>query len=178
MQKDKILTKLKDFPLNQYGYIDPNILIFSQEVRDACTSNRCGKYNQNWQCPPGVGEISERRAECLKYKNALLFNTVTPIEDSFDIEGMFEAGKKHKQLSFEIREILKAYTDNLLMLGAGGCSVCERCSYLDNEPCRCPDATTASMEACGINVVELCPATGFKYINGPNTVTYFSLILF
>ncbi len=34
------------------------------------------------------------------------------------------------------------------------------------------------MEAAGINVVHLSRDCGIKYINGADTVTYFSLLLF
>jgi len=176
--KDILSEKIKNLPLNQFGFIDPNIIDFSQEVRGMCEVNRCGKYGTNWQCPPAVGTVDERRRECLLYSDALLFNTVTAIEDSLDFEGMTTAGVEHTRLSFVIRDMMNELTGDYLLLGAGGCTICGRCAYLDNEPCRNPGSTTASMEACGINVVDLCPKTGFKFINGPDTVTYFSLILF
>jgi predicted metal-binding protein len=90
---------------------------------------------------------------------------------------MMEAGRIHKDISFEIHDIIKKTSCTSLMLGAGGCDICSPCSY-PGEPCRFPEKTTASMEACGINVVDLCPKVGFKYINGADTVTYFSLIFF
>ena len=33
------------------------------------------------------------------------------------------------------------------------------------------------MEACGIDVVSLSRTAGIRYNNGPDTVTYFSLLL-
>ena len=38
--------------------------------------------------------------------------------------------------------------------------------------------TKSLFEACGINVVELSRNIGVNYNNGPNTVTYFCIILF
>ena len=36
----------------------------------------------------------------------------------------------------------------------------------------------ASLEAYGVNVSELASASGMKYINGQNTVTYFGAVFF
>jgi predicted metal-binding protein len=63
-----------------------------------------------------------------------------------------------------------------LLLGAGSCGACETCAY--PEPCRHPDKLHIPIEACGVNVVNLAKNTGFRYNNGPNTVTYFGLLLF
>ena len=64
-----------------------------------------------------------------------------------------------------------------LMLGAGGCNYCKRCAAADDKPCPFPDKAFASLEAYGIYVSQLAEAAGLKYINGQNTITYFSAIL-
>lgn len=64
-----------------------------------------------------------------------------------------------------------------VLLGAGGCSLCEKCSYPD-APCRHPDKARRSMEACGIDVVSLSRNLGLRYMNGENTVTYFSVLFY
>ena len=176
--KEKISEKLSDFPLNTYAFFDPKIINFSEEVRGMCAQNSCGKFGTNWQCPPAVGSVDENRLICQRFNNALILNTVAELEDSFDFEGMMEAGANHKKTALQIKDFMKSLTDDFLMFGAGGCNLCPRCSYLDGEPCRKPDETMPAMEACGIFVVELCKTTGLKYINGQDTVTYFSLILF
>ena len=65
-----------------------------------------------------------------------------------------------------------------LHLGVGNCGVCEKCAKLTNEPCRYPDLALPSLESYGVNVSELAKASGMKYINGQNTVTYFGAVLF
>ncbi|MDR2131843.1 MAG: DUF2284 domain-containing protein [Clostridiales Family XIII bacterium] len=66
--------------------------------------------------------------------------------------------------------------DDYLLLGAGSCGACESCAYPN--PCRHPDELRIPVEACGVNVVNLAKNTGFRYNNGPNTVTFFGLLLF
>ena len=65
-----------------------------------------------------------------------------------------------------------------LFLCAGGCRICEVCAKKTGEPCRHPELAMPSLEAYGVNVSKLATAAGMKYINGQNTVTYFSGVLF
>ena len=97
----------------------------------------------------------------------------------FDIDGMKESKDKLRAITFTLRDRLIADgAKDCLLLGAGGCGVCERCSKLDGEPCKAPHLAIPGLEAYGVNVSKLAAAAGMKYINGVNTVTYFGAILF
>ena len=143
--------------------------------RKMCEANLCGRYGKSYTCPPDVGAIDTLIAKLKGYDHALVYQTVGMLEDSFDIEGMQDAAKKHCQL---ILELMKRYPDGVLHLGAGGCPLCERCAKATNEPCRHPEHAIASLEAHGVNVSELAKSCSMKYINGQNTVTYFAAMLF
>lgn len=54
----------------------------------------------------------------------------------------------------------------------------KRCAKVDNEPCRFPEKALSSLEAYGVNVSATVKNTEMKYINGPDTVTYFGMVLF
>ena len=149
---------------------------FSTEFRAACEANACGVYGRCWMCPPDIGPIDQLIAKASGYQQVLVYQTVSDLEDSFDFEGMQEAGNRHNKLSMALQERLAG--EEVLHLGAGGCRVCERCAKLDNEPCRAPDKALSSLEAYGINVSRLAPAAGMNYINGQNTVTYFGAVFF
>jgi len=127
-----------------------------------------------------AARIHELMDEIRAYDHVLVFQTIGELEDSFDIEGMYEAGSLHNNLSQNIKKIF-ADADGIkdpLHLGAGGCRVCEKCSKITGEPCRFPDKAMSSLEAYGINVSKLAAAAGMKYINGVNTVTYFGAVFF
>ena len=143
--------------------------------RDMCKANMCGRYGKCYTCPPDVGEINALIEKLKGYKYALVYQTVGELEDSFDIEGMQEVGAKHASL---VKSMVREYGRSALHLGAGGCPLCERCAKATNEPCRHPDEAIASLEAHGVNVSKLAVASGMKYINGQNTVTYFGAMLF
>ena len=152
---------------------------FRRAFREACEANSCGKYGKCWTCPPDVGETDDLIARARRYDRCLLFQTVSGLEDSFDIEGMLEAGRVHSALTRRVWETLKPQMPvDALMLSAGGCGACERCAKEDDIPCRHPELALASLEAYGIAVSEIAPLGGMKYINGADTVTYFSAMLF
>lgn len=161
----------------QYALIKTEDIPFSENVIEMCRENRCGKYGTCWTCQPGAGEPKELEKRIKEYKTALVFSLKYDLEDSFDIEGMFEAGKKAKQVLEGIIEQLFANDETFMALGCGSCTICEKCTYPE-APCRFPKKAVPSVEACGINVSELSKKAKINYINGTNTITYFCIILF
>lgn len=154
-------------------------LVTSPMFRDICKSNGCGQYGRCWVCPPEIGEIDELIVSLDRYKTVLWYQSIAPIEDSFDIEGMFLAGSAHAQLSQRISDaLLNKGVSGFLHLGCGGCHLCERCAKADNLPCRFPKKAISSLEGYGIDVYNTTKNTPLAYINGQNTVTYFGAVLF
>ena len=167
------LSKAIEGRVYECGVISTADIVFLPELRKACEVNICGNYGHNWACPPAIGTLEELMAKILAYKNALVFTTKHELEDSFDFEGMQRGREIHNELSMDLHERFGKINP---IYGAGGCSNCEKCAYPD--PCRAPEKLLSSIEASGINVTELSRIAGIRYNNGPNTVTYFSMVLF
>ena len=152
---------------------------FDPHLRRLCEDNLCGKYNRNYGCPPFVGTPEEVIAKAKTYENALIMQTVSELEDSYDVEGMAEAGARHNAMSKEVAAKMAAEYPDSIVLTAGGCTKCERCAAMDKQPCRFPEQKiTPSLSSFCINVAQTAGKCGMKYINGVNTVTYFSVVLF
>ena len=151
---------------------------FDEGLRAYCEANVCGNFGQNYGCPPHVGSVKKVLEKARDFENALVYQTVFPLEDSFDLEGMEEAGKKHVAVANDMEGAVKSLYPRYLKLTAGGCSVCPACAKKENAPCRFPDKAFSSLEAYCINVSSLSKLCGMNYINGPNTVTYFGAFLF
>ena len=159
--------------------IEANKIIADRSFRDMCASNACGMYGKCYMCPPDIGEIDVLMAKLRDYRCALVYQTVTALEDSFDFEGMTEARIEANRIALKLRSVFDEIgIKNVLHLSAGACGICETCAKRTGEPCRCPDLAMASLEAYGINVNELAKSAGMKYINGQDTVTYFGTVLF
>ena len=130
-------------------------------------------------CPPDIGDIDSLIAELGKYDHALVYQTVTALEDSFDFEGMTEARRKMTPIALALRDVFadRGIT-KVLHLGAGGCGLCPVCGKASGEACRFPELAMPSLESHGVNVSKLAEAADMKYINGQNTVTHFGTVLF
>lgn len=177
--KDELLDRVKQLGADDAGIIEVRRIAFSREFRNACEQNYCGFYGKCWMCPPHVGDIDEMIAKAKGYDYALVYQSIGELEDSYDIEGMEDAAMQHNKLSLQLDdELMPILGTETLRLGAGACQVCEKCTKLDNLPCRFPQKAVASLEAYGIAVSELATSSGMKYINGENTVTYFGVFLF
>ena len=147
--------------------------------REMCEKNSCGVYGKCYMCPPDVGDIDALMSEIKNYDYALVYQTVTELEDSFDFEGMAAAKKSFYTVSQKLRKVFEDMgITNALHLGAGGCGVCSVCAKRTGEPCRFPHLATPSLEAYGVNVSQLAKAADMNYINGKDTVTYFGAVLF
>ena len=183
MERNELFDRITALALSLGAFRAAVIPVESIETdasfRDLCASNVCGNYGRNWMCPPDAGDIHELMATLRTYSYALVYQTVSELEDSYDFEGMLDAGVCHNRLMVELRERLTAEPlTRTLHLGAGGCRMCEVCAKRTGESCRHPDLAVASLETYGVNVSRLAPAAGMKYINGKDTVTYFGAVLF
>ena len=183
MESNAVFERIENLALSLGAYRASVIPVENIQTdaafRDMCAANACGNYGRNWMCPPDAGDIHDLMAELRTYSYALVYQTVSELEDSYDFEGMMEAGARHNRLMVEIREKLADEPlARILHLGAGGCRMCEVCGKRTGEPCRHPDLAVASLETYGVNVSKLAPAAGMKYINGQDTVTYFGAVLF
>ena len=176
MEKSNVLI---DYSVSLGAYkasvVDVSKITTDIAFRDMCKANMCGKYGRCYTCPPDVGEIQDLINKLKSFSYALVYQTVSALEDSFDVEGMQDAAEKHAEL---VRAMREKYALGTLHLGAGGCPLCQRCAKITNEPCRYPDQALASLEAYGVNVSKLAELGGMKYINGQNTVTYFGAMFF
>ena len=179
MQNKVFIEKALELGAYKANVIAVKDISLDRAFRAMCESNACGVYGKCYMCPPDVGDIDVLMAEVGKYDYALVYQTVTELEDSYDFEGMIEAKKKTYPLAQSLRDVFADMNvTKVLHLGAGGCGVCKTCAKRMGEPCRFPEKAMPSLEAYGVNVSELAKASGMKYINGQDTVTYFGAVLF
>ena len=130
-------------------------------------------------CPPELPSAVDVMAKIRSYEHVLWYQTVSPLEDSFDIEGMMSAKDNHVLLSHRLRKQTQSLLpEDTLHLSCGGCHLCPTCAKEDGEPCRMPEKAMSSLEGYCVDVYNTTKDTELKYINGQNTVTYFGAILF
>jgi predicted metal-binding protein len=160
--------------------LDASKIQFHEDFRKACEKNFCKRYDTNWMGPPAIGSIRSLMQRASRYRRGLLFQTVHSVASNFDMKGMLEGARIHNLV---FRDLLgkirgKYPLEEILPLNAGCCSICEKCAYLDGEPCRHPDQAVSSVEAYGMNVIALEKSAGIPYYHGKNRVCYVGLILY
>ena len=170
---------LEKCDFREYKEFDLSLIRIDQAVRNLCRQNACGQHGKNHMCPPAIKDIKEWEKEILSYKNGIIVTKVYQTKNSFDMEAMFEGMADFQKTLVRLKEdLLDEFTEKrFLLLGAGSCSICKKCTYMEGEPCRFPEKAFVSVEACGIDVMSLSKTAGVKYNNGRNTMTYIGVIL-
>jgi predicted metal-binding protein len=159
------------------GEFDARVLTVLPEVRAMCAEDRCHEYNKNWSCPPACGTLEQFAELFTHYSCGIAFQTVAQLEDSFDIETMFEAKKLHETRFYDLVRKTGALNADLLLLSAGSCKLCKVCGFPD-EACSFPELMRPSMESTGILVNDVCAAASVPYNHGADTISYTSCVLF
>ncbi|HHX77863.1 MAG TPA: DUF2284 domain-containing protein, partial [Firmicutes bacterium] len=162
--EQKFLQQIRDLGVNNIAEIDVEAVIFSEEIRRYCEMNTCGNLGKNWCCPPGVGMVAELKERVRQYRKGLVIQTVSRINSSFDWKGMLAAKNKLDAVMRQVQSLARENgLGNFLVLSAGQCTFCSRCTYEKNEPCRFPEKAMASIESFGIDVMKLAKDSGLAY---------------
>ena len=172
------IQKLLEKHAKAYAIVNTGAIRFDPAFHALCEQNACGFYGACWMCPPDVGDIRDWMQRAQSYERALVFQTVSEIADSFDIEGMQHAARRHNHLIVRLRRAARRDGLDCLLLGAGACGGCKTCAKKAGEPCRHPDRAVVPLEAAGVDVVQLAQLSGLPYLGGKHTVTYFGALLF
>lgn len=177
INRQQILEKLQDLPLYVYDFIEPSALEFTGRVRWIC-ENECPMYGKSWACPPGVGTVEECEKRCGSYNGCLMISTITEVSDITNIEETLATRAEHERITNQVGKILRDAGIEPYILSTEACALCERCAYLDGEPCRMPEKMHPCVESHGINVMPLLEEQGLEFQYGENVVTWISLLFF
>jgi predicted metal-binding protein len=142
-----------------------------ERVRLKCAIPPCPNYGRCGYCPPHTPDLDLIRKALARYKWAIFFKNDVPPEDFADIKRYYPHGRKHQLKTDEIAANveLAAFSDGYrfaMGLGAGGCrdTLCNGglCQMLDSG--RCPHIlrTRPSLEAMGIDAVDLINKAGWE----------------
>ena len=177
MDLQKLEEQLSLLPLYVYTYIDPQKLEFSDRIRYICGAE-CPMHNKTWACPPAVGSVSHCKAKCLQYENCLMIGTITEVNDITDIAETLSTRPAHEEITNMVRDLFREQGVEPYILSTEACDICDRCAWLDGQPCRHPDRMHPCVESHGINILPLLESRGLNFQYGENVVTWFSLLFF
>lgn len=158
--------------------LNTDALVFRQEVRDMCASDKCKNYGKSWSCPPAIDSLNTIAEKAKKYNAGLIVQTTGHMEDLFDIESIGKISVSHKK-SWDtfVRQALAVTEYDALPMASGACSICKKCTFPD-KPCRFPKKVFPSMEAYGLWVSDVCEKSNLDYYYSEKTMTYTACILY
>lgn len=177
MDQQHLEEKLSELPLYFYDFIDPKVLEFSDRVRWIC-EHECPMYGTTWACPPGVGPVAQCEGLCKGYDRCLMIATITEVRDIADIDETLSTRGSHEEITNQVGDILRELGAEPYILSTEACAECQRCAYLDGQPCRHPERMHPCVESHGINILGLLEDRGLAFQYGENVVTWFSLLLY
>ncbi len=135
MQKfEKYVKKAKKMGVKDARIIPADSVVTAEWVRIKCTYG-CGGYGRSLTCPPHTPTPEQTSKMLSSYKHALLIH----VDENVDIDNIV--------LTLEQECFFDGYFKAFGM-GAGPCSLCEKCPKI----CTYPHNARPSMEACGIDV--------------------------
>jgi predicted metal-binding protein len=104
--------------------------------------------------------------------------TITEVQDISDIAETLATRPEHEAVTNQVRDMMRSFGVEPYILSTEACALCERCAYLDGEPCRFPEKMHPCVESHGINLLGLIAEQGLEFQYGENVVTWFSLLFF
>ena len=177
IDREKLEQALSELPLYVYDFISPSDLEFSDRIRWIC-EHECPMYGRSWACPPGVGSVECCKGKCLGFENCLMISSITEVHDITDIEETLATRPVHEKLTNQVGDLMRELGAEPYILSTEACAECERCAYLDGQPCRFPDRMHPCVESHGINVIPVLEENGLEFQFGSNVVTWISLLFF
>ena len=178
MQREELEKYCKDQGAYAAKVISVKEIEFDPSFRKYCEDNVCGQYGRNYACPPYAGTPQELKERACAFRQAVVFQTVTPLEGGMTEDSLQAAKNQNNQVGDAIQERLETEKRRSLRARAGQCSYCTECEAVKGKPCTYPPKGQISLSAFCVNVASLAETCGMKFQNGENTLTYFGVIFF
>ena len=104
--------------------------------------------------------------------------TVTEISDIGKMEEALATIPAHEAITNQVGSLMEEQGIKPYILSTEACMECERCAYLDGQPCRHPEKMHPCVESHGINLIPTLEENGIAFQSGGNVVTWVSLLFY
>ena len=131
-------------------FMDPKNLIFEEQVKMNCFY--CGRYGQNWRCPPNLPDIDYKKMFSEFAEGVFIYR-------QYHVSDIRRYEQIRSESSVEIHRILLDIEKWLwehnfptaLSFGAGACKLCK--DGCGKDKCNNPYLSRSPLEATGVNVI-------------------------
>ena len=153
-------------PLAKGAIISPTELVFEENVKMNCFY--CGKYGNNWRCPPNLPDIDYKKM-IAEFDYGMFVAYPFPVGDedysSVRTESSIVLHRAMLQLEKWMWEHNKS---NALSFIGGSCKLCK--GGCGKEKCNNPYMSRSPLEAIGVNVVKTAKKCGIDIVFPANEV--------
>ena len=112
------------------------------------------------------------------YGQCLLIATITEVSTITNIEESLATRGDHEAITGEVAARMEEQGVHPYILSTEACAICDRCAWLDGQPCRFPEKMHPCVESHGINVIPVMESLGVPFISEETLVTWVSLLFF
>lgn len=168
---------IAEYPIYDYRIIPTGDFHGADRVRIICREE-CERYGTTWACPPAVGTIAECEKRICSYPQGVFFSSVAEVSDLLNMKELLSTRREHEHLTTRVAAYLEGLGYETYTLSTESCDLCDRCAYLDGEPCRHPEYMHPCLESHGVIAQLIAEEEGMDYQLEGNTVLWFSLVLF
>lgn len=146
-------------PTAEGVFMTPREAVFEECVKMNCFY--CGRYGQNWRCPPNLPDIDYPRM-------FTEFDRGMFVAYTFDVSdrGIFENVRTessvilHKTLLQLEKWLYDHNAPTAISFGAGSCKLCK--NGCGKERCNNPSMSRSPLEATGLNVIKTAKKAGIE----------------
>lgn len=138
-------------------YMSPSDAVFEENVKLNCFY--CGKYGNNWRCPPNLPNLDYKKmfAEFDKGIFIIYRYTFTDSISKENVRRESSVALHHTLLSVE-KWLLENNHPTAISFGAGSCKLCK--GGCGKDGCNNPYLARSPLEATGCNVVKTAKKYG------------------
>lgn len=159
-EREELIKFLKTKQSNANGiFVDPKELIFEENVKMNCFY--CGKYQNNWRCPPNLPDIDYKEM-MREYDCGLFVYLHYDIKEQTDYQVIRNESSVtlHKLLLSLEKWMWNRNSSNAISFIGGSCKLCK--GGCGKDRCNNPYMSRSPLEAIGVNVIKSARKVGIN----------------
>lgn len=152
IRKEELAAYLAELHPGALGvFIDPGELVFEESVKMNCFY--CGKYNNNWRCPPNLPAIDYRKLMG-EYENGLFVALRYDIGEDADFSDIRNESSVtlHRLLLALEKWMWEHNCPTAISFIGGSCKLCK--GGCGKERCNNPYMSRSPLEATGVQIIK------------------------
>lgn len=140
-------------------FINPRDLIFEESVKMNCFY--CGKYNNNWHCPPHLPDVNFKKMMD-EYDRGLFVTMTYDLKDNSEYTSIRTESSVvlHKTLLTLEKWMWEHNRSTAISFIGGSCKLCK--AGCGKDKCNNPYMARSPLEATGVNIIKSAHRYGIE----------------